>query len=279
MHLIRRVRAVVRRRARDERGAFTLTELLLVGSLSLIVLAISASTLATMTDLSTTTRNKIDAEVRARQSMDAAMRYLRNAVPLSQCQRWLPDMPAGTDKTVANNMKYCESYTQTQSAISVANATDLVFYAYSGDDKTSPGIAPEKFQLSISGTTLSIKRYSLVQPNPSLSPSSMWAAACSAITTSGCPATKPTVWSTTPTTIASFEVASGSGFTYLNGSGATVTPSATGTTTSPIRTVLVDLTMAFVSKRPTNGSTTKYFAYHASASLRGALYEDDRQGA
>jgi Tfp pilus assembly protein PilW len=276
-----------RARQRDQRGAFSLTELVLVGVLSLIVLTMATTMLTTMTGFATETSNQNEAQLRARQSLDTAMRYLRNAVPLARCTRWSATTPSNVDPSNPSAMKHCGGLSAAVPAVN-REGSDFVFYAYSADtdpvgSTVNSSRAPDRFTVTVTPGTPQ-GQLTIVRQRASTE-MSMLAATCQ-VEPASCSGISPRptdVWESSSTTIATLEVANGTPFSYIGKNG------GTNPIDDEIRTVLVDLTVYYEGK-PTPGYTCgpttpclnnkprKQIAYNASASIRGAVYSDDKAG-
>lgn len=268
-------------RSADQRGAMTLVELLVAGVIGLAVLAMAGEMLSVMSSATLSTQSKVDAEVKARQSLDDVMRYMRAGAPLGGCSRWSAST-ATINKMAASDMGKCLSFSYAPTPLTEASPTQLEMYAYTAQTGEQAGYAPDKVRYTLSQTTETrdgvsqAVAYLTVSVSEAASGASMQRAYCAAYnnTTGDCAgATSP--WPANPTATYRFEVAPDTTlgspqFTYLDSGG----NAGSTLTASTVRLVMIDLGVQY--KGPNRTPAT--FAYRADVAIRTGAYRAQETG-
>lgn len=133
---------------RRRRRGFTLTELVVVLTLSSIVGAMLIAALISSSDALQRTVARADAQRGARELLDVAVLALRGARPLARCG----DV---ADTLLATPTPPCVRAVETGPVLEAASASSLVFYAYSdvddGQSRHVPDAAPDRIVVAVEG--------------------------------------------------------------------------------------------------------------------------------
>lgn len=283
----------MRRRRGDQRGTASLSELLVVMVVGGMALMMATTLFLTLLKVSSSTTNKVTAEMQVRDSLRDSMRYLRNAAPLGSCAQWdssfaLPSASGGLDGNAIldSAASHCLRVNNDTPALRIAQPTHLQFYAYANASGAGSGSAPDILDFVITPSSVPSDPGTLtVTRHPATASVSVFAAQCAALV-----AVDPTlqckdeywvygmptpahqvafggVWNTFPnngTQVASIPIQNGSSFTFLDASGG----AWNGSNISDVRLVSVNLSANY--KDSNNQLAT--FAFRATVSLRGAQY-------
>lgn len=268
--IVRQIRA----RRRNQRGAMSVVEVIVASSLGLMVLAFVGTLFSTLSFGAMATGKRTDAEVQTREALDGAMRYLRNSVPLASCAHWSRDFSNGS-KYDAANAKYCARFVSDSAVVVAVSPTSFTTYAYADATDVSSGAAPERLTFTIApagtGSTLTVSKAAFV-PVIGVATGSMSAAKCSAVgvgSSAECPVGASFGAWGTPTTLWSISVAPNSVFQFLNDAGSVTTDP------TKVRTVIVDLSVAFNPNQAQAKYLESTFPYYASVALRGSRFADE----
>jgi hypothetical protein len=263
----------------------SLVELIVVGVLGLVVLTMAGTMLSIMTRASTATSSKIEAELKTRQSLDDAMRYLRNSASVAKCDRWKVDSATSTDYSRPASMANCIRFGGTVSPVLYATASEFDVLAYvDGSTPDNASSAPDILTFKIDAGTLKVGKlnggdvsvlaaYCVLKnsttgdcakagPGGNRSPgaSDIWPSTTTTGLRSGLAGLATTLWT--------IDVSSASAFTFLDGTGnAPVTPQS-----ADVKAVVVDIGAKFKDAN----NTEQTFVYRATASIRGASFGSER---
>lgn len=133
------------------RRGFSMIELIVAAGISMGFAYMLSLSLASTSEVARDTLAKASIADDTRQLADTASRYLRGAVPPGTCEQ-----PVGVART-----SLCERVGTGPSAFEAASSSRAVFYTYgsAGADATGEAKVPDKVEISLNGTVMTIQRY------------------------------------------------------------------------------------------------------------------------